>query len=228
MGNPTHDWATLDPRIDALKAQGLTHIAIARALGITRTALISHLHTCVLGAPVPPCSYTDDEIYQARLNKADRIIEDIGRAFPSPPSHTGADLCEELSAVRDALRYKTPGTEFDRMMLEEIEKALERFSRLDLYDGRAVHPEEAPMVELSEAFQKQMRLIIALLLYERTPEISYWFTYHLGGFVAVETLRRIKRGRPENSGRFTDAHDFRQTVVSDLRRLRQQGEPDTR
>jgi hypothetical protein len=45
MAKAKHDWATLDPRIDHLKAQGWTNTQIAKDLNIGRQTLVDHLRS---------------------------------------------------------------------------------------------------------------------------------------------------------------------------------------
>jgi len=45
MAKAKHDWSTLNPRIDNLKAQGRNNTEIAKELGIGRQTLVDHLRS---------------------------------------------------------------------------------------------------------------------------------------------------------------------------------------
>jgi hypothetical protein len=77
-GKPHHDWATLDPRIDALREQGLPRLEIARRLGIPREALRARLDARALAAPASQNPYTDEQMRRGERARA----KEIQRRFP--------------------------------------------------------------------------------------------------------------------------------------------------
>src|ERR687886_479996 len=88
MTQVKHDWTTLDPRIDHLKAQGLNDTQIARELGLGRQTLVNHLrHRASTGTPT---EYSGTPEHPRTLEGHQEVIEDVQQSVPDAP-HVGAE-----------------------------------------------------------------------------------------------------------------------------------------
>jgi hypothetical protein len=150
--------------------------------------------------------------------------EEMPAPFLPPNNQSAADLREGLSQEIDALRRKSSGKLLDQMTLEALEIVLNCLSQLEPYDGLKVHPDKFNFPKLYEAFDNQMRAVIALLLHERSPQIARWFGMKLGGHITIERLAKL--GRPQGSTSRTNT-ELRQQLFHARNALRARGEHPT-
>jgi hypothetical protein len=88
MAKAKHDWAKLDPRIDALKAQGWTDTRIAKDLNIGRQTLVDHLRSRELVHPSTPETAEIIEVPQeilehpGTLEGYSEVLQEIQESIP--------------------------------------------------------------------------------------------------------------------------------------------------
>jgi hypothetical protein len=88
MAKAKHDWSTLNPLIDNLKAQGRNNTEIAKELGIGRQTLVDHLRareSVHLGIPeIPEVIEVPQEIpgHPGTLEGYREVIEEIQQSVP--------------------------------------------------------------------------------------------------------------------------------------------------
>jgi hypothetical protein len=87
MAKATHDWKTLDPHIDHLKAQGWNDTQIAKDLGIGRQTLVDHLRR---RDPSTPPAYVGTPEHPGTLEGYQEVIEEVHQSVPDAP-HLSAD-----------------------------------------------------------------------------------------------------------------------------------------
>jgi hypothetical protein len=115
MAKALHDWKTLDPRIDHLKAQGWNDTQIAKDLGISRQTLVDHLRNrhdagtptahhstpehsgvpqehldCPQTAHPSTLEHTEPPVHPGTLEGHQEVLEDISQSVPDTP-HIGAE-----------------------------------------------------------------------------------------------------------------------------------------
>jgi hypothetical protein len=86
MPKAKHDWHTLDPLIDNLKAQSWNDTQIARDLGIGRQTLVDHLRSRELGTPTAHPSTQEHqgtpEEHQGTLEEYQEVIDEVHQSVP--------------------------------------------------------------------------------------------------------------------------------------------------
>jgi hypothetical protein len=82
MAKATHDWTTLDPHIDHLKAQGWNDTQIAKDLGIGRQTLVDHLRR---RDPSTPPAHVGPPEHQGTLEGYQEVMEDVQQSVPEAP-----------------------------------------------------------------------------------------------------------------------------------------------
>lgn len=88
MTQVKHDWTTLDPRIDHLRAQGRNDTQIARELGVSRQTLIDRLRRrASTGTPTEDSGTPE---HPGTLEGHPEVIEDVQQSVPDAP-HVGAE-----------------------------------------------------------------------------------------------------------------------------------------
>jgi orotate phosphoribosyltransferase-like protein len=91
MPKAKHEWATLDPRIDHLKAQGWTDTQIAKDLGISRQTFVDHLRSRESVHPSTPETTDITEVHQGTpehpgtLEGYQEVMEDVQHSVPEAP-----------------------------------------------------------------------------------------------------------------------------------------------
>jgi hypothetical protein len=96
MPKAKHDWATLDPLIENLKAQGWTDTHIAKDLGINRQTFVDHLRSRELVHPSTPKPTDITEVHQGTpehpgtLEGYQEVMEDVQHSVPETP-HIGTE-----------------------------------------------------------------------------------------------------------------------------------------
>jgi hypothetical protein len=81
MAKAKHDWSTLDPLINNLKAQGWNDTQIAKDLRIGRQTLVDHLRSRDPG--IPEVQHTRE--HQGTLEGHQEVMEDIQQSVPEAP-----------------------------------------------------------------------------------------------------------------------------------------------
>jgi hypothetical protein len=100
MPKAKHEWATLDPRIDNLKAQGWTDTQIAKDLGISRQTFVDHLRSRESVHPSTPETTEVIEVPQetpghpGTLEGYQEVMEDVQHSVPEAP-HIGAEKADQ-------------------------------------------------------------------------------------------------------------------------------------
>jgi hypothetical protein len=115
MPKAKHNWHTLDPLIDNLKAQGWNDTQIARDLGIGRQTLVDHLRSRDPG--IPEAQHTPT--HQGTLEGHQEVMEDIQQSVPEAPHiSTDAEQSAEQSAAE---RFDEPDVEVHRAVQTPVQ-----------------------------------------------------------------------------------------------------------
>jgi Bacterial regulatory protein, Fis family len=91
-----HDWTTLDPLIDQLKAQGWNDTQVAKDLGIGRQTLVDHLRAREPVHLSTPERTDSTEVHQdtpehlGTLEAHREVLEEVHQSVPDAP-HVGTD-----------------------------------------------------------------------------------------------------------------------------------------
>jgi hypothetical protein len=211
-----HDWTTLDPLIDNLKAKGRNDTQIAKELGIGRQTLVDHLrsrelvHLSTPGSTHSTVVHQGIAEHQGTLEGYQEVIEDVQQSIPEPP-HISTPEHQGVPQQPDSPEVVHPSTPEDTDVSEAHPSTPEGHQELSPHDSTMAH---------SGVPARQAYGISTPMVHPGTPtreDWDLWMTIK-ARWLEVEKMladRQVMLSTP----RGTPGHTQKKTHVVDVRHV---------
>jgi hypothetical protein len=126
MPQTKHDWATLDPRIDTLKANGHTDSHIARELGVPRETLLHHVRVRQRAHPADTGAVSSVEFSAASNEPVQTAVQSVSTGAESRAEYSAEQSVDTHEAVQTAVQKVDTG-----QVQLPVQIPVQRFAQLE-------------------------------------------------------------------------------------------------